>query len=48
MAKMNYFALLAGLNQEKLKNCEVSLVGTGLGGKFYHDSELHVMKYKGT
>ena len=43
--EMNYYALLAELNQEELKNCKVYLVVAGLGGGFNHTSELHVMKY---
>ena len=34
------------LDQEEIKNYEVSLVGAGLGGGFNHNSALHVMKYE--
>ena len=29
---MNYYALLAELDQDEIENCEVRLVGAGLGG----------------
>ena len=35
-AKMNYHALLADLDQEEVENCEVDLVGAGLGGGLNH------------
>ena len=41
-----YYALLAELDQERMEDCEVGLVGAGLGDIFNQTSELHVMKYK--
>ena len=38
-AEMNYYAPLAELDQEKLKNCEVSLIDAGLDGGFDHTSK---------
>ena len=43
--KMNHYASIVELDQEEIKNCEVGIVGAGLGGGFNHISELHVMKY---
>ena len=43
---MNCYALLAEIEQEEIKNCEVGLVGAGICGGFNHNSKLHVMKDK--
>ena len=45
-AEMSYFALIAELDQEEIKNYKVSLVGAGLGGGLHHTTDLHVMNYE--
>ena len=45
-AKMNYYSLLAELDQEELKNNKVSMVNDGLCWRFYYTSKLHVMTYE--
>ena len=46
VTKLNYCDLLQELDQKDIKNCEVSLVGSGLCGGLNHTSELQVMNYK--
>ena len=42
----NYYAQLCELYDEEMENIEIAAVGTELGGKFNHTSELKLMKFK--
>ena len=42
----NYYSQLCKLDDKESKNIKISMVRSGLGGRFDHSSKLKVMKFK--